>query len=178
MTYHAYLPNDIPRLLQVGTKDNKNLHRLFEALKGCKCHLHIIGPVNDDHRSLLKANKISYSQAENLSFEEVVDEYKKADIVTFVSTYEGFGLPIIEAQAIGRAVVTSNISPMKEVAGDGAVLVDPFSIDSIREGIITLIEKKELRLQLIEKGKLNIRRYSGDHVANAYLNVYDQLANA
>ena len=57
------------------------------------------------------------------------------DILSFVSTYEGFGMPIVEANAIGRVVVTSNVLSMPEVAGNAAHLVDPFDVNSIREGI-------------------------------------------
>ena len=63
----------------------------------------------------------------------MIQEYKDADLISFPSTFEGFGMPIIEGQAVGRPVITSNIEPMVSVAADAAILVDPFNIESIRE---------------------------------------------
>jgi glycosyltransferase involved in cell wall biosynthesis len=73
------------------------------------------------------------------------NEYLRADLVAFCSTFEGFGLPIIEAQAMRTPVVSSELSPMKEVAGDGAVLVDPFDVSKIREGILKIINNDDFR---------------------------------
>ena len=58
----------------------------------------------------------------------------------FASTYEGFGLPILEAQAIGRPVITSQQPPMCDVAGKGAVLVDPFDPSAIRHGLERIVQ--------------------------------------
>ena len=124
-----------PRILQIGTKKNKNLYRLIQALSEIPCHLDIIGPLDDDLLQLLKRTQIDYSQSQYLSDEEVRQKYFGCDMLTLVSTEEGFGLPIIEANAIGRVVVTSNISSMPEVADGAACLVDPFQVSSIRSGI-------------------------------------------
>ena len=70
-------------------------------------------------------------------------------MLTFVSTYEGFGLPILESQATGRPVVTSNVSSMPEVAGDAACLVNPYDADSIREGILRVINDDAYRKDLM-----------------------------
>ena len=78
----------------------------------------------------------------NLTHEEIVSEDRKADIINFPSLFEGFGMPIIEGQATGRIVITSNLSPMKEVAGNGAILVDPYSVNEIRNAYLSVIQNK------------------------------------
>ncbi len=72
-------------------------------------------------------------------------------------------------------VVTSNISPMKEVAGGGAVLVNPEDILSIREGILRIINDESLRNKLVEKGLINIKRFETSRVAAQYENLYREI---
>lgn len=74
---------------------------------------------------------MSYKVYCNLSNEEIKKKYEDCDILTLVSTYEGFGMPIIEANRVGRPVITSNILSMPEVAGEAACLVNPFDIENI-----------------------------------------------
>ena len=84
-------------------------------------------------------------------------------------------MPILEAQATGRPVLTSNCSSMPYVAGDGALFVDPFSIDSIRAGLIKLLQNPTLRSNLITKGAANVKRFSADMIARQYLKIYRSL---
>jgi glycosyltransferase involved in cell wall biosynthesis len=135
----------IPRILFIGTTPNKNLERMMDALEGGESILDIIGPLSNEQVSKLKEKKIRYEQSEKLSREDLIEKYKSCDLVAFPSTYEGFGLPIIEAQAIGRPVLTSNISPMKEVAAEGACLIDCYSISSIKEGLALIINDAAYR---------------------------------
>ena len=87
-----------------------------------------------DIEDMLRFYSIRYVYKCDLSNQEILDEYMNCDIVSFPSLYEGFGMPIIEGQAVGRVVFTSDLEPMKEIAGDAALLVDPYSIESIRNG--------------------------------------------
>lgn len=164
-----------PVLLQVGTRENKNIENLSKAIEGIDCHLRIIGQPSEAQILDFKNKKIDYSFAYNISLEQVVEEYKNCDLVTFVSLYEGFGLPLIEAQAIGRAIITSDIAPMNELDGGGAHLVDPSRPNAIRNGIVKLIEDKNYRELLIEKGLENVENYKLRHIAEQYYDLYKSV---
>ena len=97
------------------------------------------------------------------------------DLLVFVSTYEGFGLPILEAQATGRPVITSNVLSMPEVAGDSACLVDPFDVSSIRKGILKVINDPAYREKLIKRGFENVKRFQPDKIAEQYADIYRGL---
>ena len=84
-------------------------------------------------------------------------------------------MPILEAQSVGRPVVTSTVTSMPYVAGDGAVLVDPFSVASIRAGLLRVIEDGALRAELIERGRRNVRRFDSDSIGTLYLDLYRSL---
>lgn len=100
--------------------------------------------------------------------------YSGAIALVFPSLFEGFGLPILEAQACGCPVITSNLSSMPEVAGDGAILVDPYSLDDIVKGMIR-IKNQELRIKLVEAGFENVKRFSWEKCARETLNVLEGL---
>ncbi len=167
-----------PNILQIGTKPNKNLENLIPALEGINCKLTIIGILSETQIDLLKKHQIDYENSFNVPFIVLLDLYKKADIVSFISSYEGFGVPIIEAQASGRPVITSNLSPMKEVAGDGALLVNPNNPEEMTSAFIQLISNAELRKTLIEKGLENVKKYSAKAVADQYYQLYQKIYHA
>lgn len=166
-----------PKLLQIGTAPNKNLPRLLTAIEGMDVELCIIGKLSSECTADLKSRGIRYRNLYNISEDEMLEEYRQADIVCFASLYEGFGMPILEAQATGRPVITSNRYSMPEVAGDGALLVDPESPESIREGLMTLIQSSQLREHLRRKGLENIRRFAPEHIAQEYAVLYQQILN-
>lgn len=165
----------LPNILQIGTKVNKNLTNLILGLKGVKCKLQIIGKLNVMDKNLLKENSIAFETFESVSSSELIELYRGSSVVSFISTYEGFGLPIIEAQAIGRPVITSNCTSLPEIAGEGALLVNPESIEEINTGIKNILYDVVLREKLIEKGLENIKRYHVDDIAEKYMNVYNKL---
>jgi len=166
-----------PVLLQVGTRQNKNLDRIIQAIDGISCKLDIIGEPEGETLRLLEQYKIDYSWAKNLSKAAVVEKYNDCDMLVFVSTFEGFGMPIIEANAVERAVVTSNLSAMPEIAGNSACLVDPFNIASIRQGIKKVIEDDAYREGLVAAGRKNKLRFEASTIANQYAQLYKEVAS-
>lgn len=172
--YPKVINTEYPSILHVGTKENKNLESTVIALKGFPCKLRIVGNLTDGQRLVLKLYGIDYEQLSNLTDEEILYEYVNCDYVNFPSLYEGFGMPIIEGQAIGRPVLTSSLSPMKEVAGTAAILVDPTNPESIRKGYEEMAKKAE---SLVQSGYENVKRYSLDKITKQYFHIYQQLIN-
>lgn len=165
-----------PKILLMGTKANKNIELILEAIKDLVCEVSIIGQLTDNQKKMLQTHKTAYSNAFNISLEDIIDAYKSCDLICFASTYEGFGMPIIEAQAVGRPVVTSNLGAMKEVANDTACLVDPYDVNSIREGVLKVCRDAIYREALIKKGIKNIERFQPEKIAQDYIEVYEELS--
>jgi len=161
-----------PVILFIGTKQNKNFERVIKALEKINCFLQIIGNLSEEQLALLERYAIQYNSIHNISSKEVADKYAAADIVLFPSLYEGFGLPVIEGFKAGRVVVTSNISPMDQIASGAACLVDPLNIQSIRDGVLEMIHNDELREQLIQKGFEVIKAYQPEIIARQYFELY------
>ena len=86
-----------------------------------------------------------------------------------MSYFEGFGIPILEAFKSDTPVITSNVTSMPEVAGDAALLVDPFNEASIAEAMVKVMDEG-LRQELIEKGRLRVRDFSWDQAAEKIWN--------
>jgi glycosyltransferase involved in cell wall biosynthesis len=166
-----------PVILQVGTTQNKNLIRIAQALEGIPCRLNIIGLLTRPQMEALRYYSVDYSNHSDLSDDEMVRSYIDCDMVIFASTYEGFGLPIVEANATGRPIVTSNVLSMPEVAGDAACLVNPFDVQSIREGILRVIQNADYREQIIQNGFENVKRFQPDAITAQYVSLYEELAS-
>ncbi|MBS1665956.1 MAG: glycosyltransferase family 4 protein [Bacteroidetes bacterium] len=164
-----------PRILFIGSTPNKNLNRLIESLQGLNVVLDIVGLLSGEQIKRLKKANIRYEQSSGLSQEALVAKYQQCDILAFPSTYEGFGLPIVEAQATGRPLLSSNLSPMREVAGEGACLIDPYDPDSIRSGLIKIINDPVYRESIIKNGLENAKKFTLDSVAQQYVELYQEL---
>lgn len=93
--------------------------------------------------------------------------YSGAELFVFPSIYEGFGLPVLEAMACGTPVVCANSSALPEVAGDAAVLVDPWDPASIAEGIQFVLNDRVLREDLTQRGLARARRFTWERAASA-----------
>ena len=168
---------EFTELLQIGTAPNKNIELLIAAIKDLKVRLTIIGKVSDSIKDKLEKAEIQHVIKDwKLSDAEILQEYQKTDVLTFVSTIEGFGMPIVEANKVGRVVVTSNISSMPEIGGDAAIFVDPFKDSSIRNGIIEAIEDQEKVAALIQKGYQNANRFEVKQIAENYAAIYRKMA--
>ena len=108
---------------------------------------------------------------------ELVAIYNMADCYLYPSLYEGFGLPIIEAQACGCPVITSNCASCPEVAGEGALLVDPYDVDDIAEKMLMVVTDQKLREKLVDSGMKNCKKYSWDKTAEGVLNVFHEISS-
>ena len=165
---------ECPVILHVGTNENKNLESTAIALKDFPCKLRIVGNLTDGQRLVLKLYGINYEQVSNLTDEEILQEYINCDYVNFPSLYEGFGMPIIEGQAIGRPVLTSNLSPMKEVANGAAIIVDPTKPEDIRRGYDEMRQQAD---ELVERGFVNVKRFALDKITRQYFEIYKLITN-
>lgn len=164
--------NTKPNILIIGTAENKNIERIIKATINISCMLTIIGKLQNKHLELLKKTKTNFKNYINLSNSEIYNQYVQSDFVVFVSLYEGFGLPIIEAQTVSRPVITSNKEPMKTIAGSGALLANPRETSDIRKKILLLINNKGLQKKLILLGLANARNYSEKNMFKKYCDVY------
>jgi glycosyltransferase involved in cell wall biosynthesis len=102
--------------------------------------------------------------------------YGLADLFLYPSFRESFGIPILEAQACGTPVITSNTSSMPEVAGDGALFIDPFNPDELAQAMIRIIQDPLLRMDLKTKGLANAKKYSWRAMAEKVLGIYNEVA--
>ena len=165
-----------PRVLQIGTRAyNKNVVRVAEALAGIHCTWVLIGGLSDEQVSVIKSHNLVYENHVGLSDDALLEQYQQADMLVFASTYEGFGLPIIEANAVGRPVVTSTLYSMPEVAGDAACFVDPYSVASIRDGILRVIEDADYRGSLVKAGFANVERFRPTVIAEQYAQLFRRV---
>ncbi len=112
-----------------------------------------------------------------VSADELNRLYAEASIFAFPSLDEGFGIPVLEAMASGAAVLTSHHGALREVAGDAALLVDPQEVNSIAEGLSTLMEVQTLREQLAAAGYERARRFSWESAVEQTWKVYQELLN-
>jgi glycosyltransferase involved in cell wall biosynthesis len=168
---------DCPKFLHVGTAPHKNLKRLIQAIEGLTCRLIIVGTLGSEEFTELTKRGIDYDHHTHVAQEQLISLYQQCDVVVFVSLYEGFGLPILEAQAVGRPVLTSSISPMIDVGGNGACYVDPTNVDAIRQGILGIWQNAAYRDGLVQEGKLNVANYSLPLIAKAYMALYQKVMN-
>lgn len=178
-----YVPNSktintsCPTILHVGTKPNKNLTRTIDALNGLPCKLRIVGEISSSDHELLIRNGVDFSNVCNISDEELLQEYQNADIVNFPSLTEGFGMPVIEGQGVGRLVITSNLEPMKSIAGGGAVLCNPSDVGSIRDAYKRCIGNPDYCMSIVNMGNENIKKYRVQNIAKEFFALYADLIN-
>jgi glycosyltransferase involved in cell wall biosynthesis len=107
---------------------------------------------------------------------EVDSLMRGASLFAFPSLYEGFGLPILDAQLAGVPVACSSAGALPEVAGEGAVVFDPHSVDDISESLLRCLTDTTLRESLIASGLRNARRFSWERTARRTLDVYRAAA--
>tara|TARA_B100000809_G_scaffold89784_1_gene88291 strand:- start:16562 stop:17647 length:1086 start_codon:yes stop_codon:yes gene_type:complete len=161
-----------PFFLFVGTlHPRKNLVNLFKAFNEFKSQ------TKSDFKLLIVGRKMWWTDEiettfQNLEFksdiifagrlpeEELYKITAAAHALTYVPIFEGFGIPLVEAMSCGTPVITSNITSMPEVVEDAGFLVDPFSVEDITQAMITISTDDNLRNKLIEKSKVQAKKFS------------------
>ena len=171
-------------ILSVGRLDpRKNLLRLINAFKELKKSgklphkLVIIG--KEDHMSSEIENAVRGFENEIIKAGYISDEhlpciYQSADLFVYPTLFEGFGLPVLEAMACGCPVIASNVASIPEVAGDAAVLVDPESTEEIMNAIDKVVNDRDLRSKMIEKGLKQASGFSWETSARITLDTYER----
>ena len=169
--------NNSTAILHVGTTVNKNLERAATVAKRLSLPFLVLGKLTDSQHQLLTQLSLEYAVFTGLDDSEVPEVYAQAGVLLFASLSEGFGMPIIEAQASGIPVITSNREPMRSVAGSGALLVDPESVDEMCDAVSRVLASEVLRKELILEGFLNVKRFAASAAANSYAMLYRNVAS-
>jgi glycosyltransferase involved in cell wall biosynthesis len=158
---------------------SKNLPRLVEAMlrSGAfgRHHLVIAGNLPDDGSVQRAAGAAPRGRVHLVGYvpdDELADLLAGADLFAFPSTYEGFGMPVLDAQRLGVPVVCSDAASLPEVAGDGAVLVTPTSVPAMAAGLRAVLEDPARRAELVALGRRNAARFSWEDTAARTLAVY------
>lgn len=110
-----------------------------------------------------------------LPYEKLPLLYCGADLLLYPSFYEGFGLPILEAMACGIPVITSNVSSMPEVGGDGAIYVNPHDLSDIKGKLKMVMEDKTIREEMTTKGFSQAKKFSWEKTALETVKIYKKL---
>lgn len=175
-----------PFILSVGTvQPRKNYTRLIQALvqlrqAGYDLDLVIAGGRGWLEDSIYETVRNTRMQ-EHVHFIGFADEndlpalYSAAECLAFPSLYEGFGLPVLEAMACGTPVVTSNVSSLPEVAGDAALVVDPYDTDAIAHAIQRLLDDTGLRGELVQRGYARTGLFSWEESARKLRQIYANM---
>jgi len=163
----------------------KNVKRLllaFDKLKdgsGSDIKLVLVGPEyfkNSEMMDVYKAMKHKQDVVftGRLNVAELCKVTGAAFALTYISYFEGFGIPIIEAMQCDIPVIASGVTSMPEVAGDAALIVDPFSVDAIAKAMLDILQSESLRQKLIEKGRVRRDFFSWDKTASLTWNAIEK----
>jgi glycosyltransferase involved in cell wall biosynthesis len=169
-------------------KPHKNLERLIEAFdlvrKRGLDHLKLVLIGDDISKYTALRRAVHQHQLHKyvrflgyLPEETLAVMYRLAGVFVFPSLYEGFGLPPLEAMASGTPVVTSNVSSLPEVAGDAAVLVDPYDAQAIADGIYRVLTDETLRHDLRKRGVARAGQFSWEQSVRRVHKIYMQVAD-
>jgi glycosyltransferase involved in cell wall biosynthesis len=101
--------------------------------------------------------------------------YAAAAVFVYPSLYEGFGLPVLEAMASGTAVLSSKSSSIPEVAGDACLLVDPYSVEEISDGLRQMLDNPERRSQWAQAGLVRAREFTWQKCVDQTIDIYEKL---
>ncbi|MGC9397904.1 MAG: glycosyltransferase [Anaerolineae bacterium] len=173
-----------------GLHHAKNLRRLLEAYSGLPVTLRrtyqlVIRCPLDSNKKPIVDKWLREFRIENrvvflreLSKEQLVSLYNGASLVVHATLYEGLGLPVLEAMRCGTPVVASNVASLPEIAGDAAMLVNPYSSSSIAKGITRVLGSPNIQDAMRERGLYRARSYTWERTANAILSSLKKAAKA
>ncbi|HEY9798907.1 MAG TPA: glycosyltransferase family 1 protein [Leptolyngbyaceae cyanobacterium] len=171
--------------LYIGRQDPyKNLQRLitaFAALPNKDYELWLAGPTDKRYTPLLQAQVEELGITHRVKFLNYVDYSQLPTIINgaialvFPSLWEGFGFPVLEAMACGTPVITSNLSSLPEVAGDAAILINPYNTAEITDAMQQLANDTELRSQLSIKGIARANQFSWEKTGQATVEVLSRF---
>ncbi|MDP9315991.1 MAG: glycosyltransferase family 4 protein [Chloroflexota bacterium] len=177
-----------PYILHLGAIDpRKNLQRMIEAYATLPPAVHQQAPqlvvVGLPPEGQIRAKELATSfdaQARIICLPFVAQHelqalYQAAALFAYPSMYEGFGLPLLEAMVLGTPVISSRVGSIPEVAGKAAILIDPTSVEELREALVRVLTDQSLREQLIEQGFVQSARFSWQRTAAEILDVYNSL---
>lgn len=149
---------------------HKNIPILIAACEKLKVNLKIICARSIFESRLPKSKYVEYLG--RLTDEEMKKVYKDASAFVFPSLIEGFGLPGLEAMAVGLPVIAANASCLSEIYGDAALYFDPYSIDDLTAKIKFVLSDENLRKDLVKKGLAQVKKYSWVKMAKQTWEIY------
>lgn len=182
------IPAEVPYLFSIGTvQPRKNYGRAAQALHALGERYQDIHMVIAGGKGWLEAD--IYQQVEKLDMADrvhfigYVDDndvptlYSAALCTVYVSLYEGFGFPILESMACDTPVLTSTVSSIPEVAGDAALMVNPYNIDEIAAALKHILDNPAQQQKMIEAGREQVKQFTWKKAAKALLAIYHRVLN-
>jgi glycosyltransferase involved in cell wall biosynthesis len=155
----AMIKDKIPHTLIIAGSGRKDVTQEFERSRLASYGI-------EEHRVVFKGH---------VTTQEMHDLMKKAAVLVFPSFYEGFGMPPLEAMACGCPVVVSNVASLPEVCGDAACYVDPYVVEDIARGILSVLTDNAKRKKLIERGYQRVREFTAAASALKHLALFGEV---
>jgi glycosyltransferase involved in cell wall biosynthesis len=163
----------------------KNIRRLISAFKAVSlCHdvsLWIVGPTDPRYaaqyfqqiEALDLSSRVRFLNY--LPYQQLPEVINQAIALVFPSLWEGFGLPVLEAMACGTPVITSNLSSLPEVAGDAAILIDPYNVEQLAAAMIDMVKDCRAREDLRQAGLAQAQRFSWEQTGQQTCEILKQF---
>ena len=170
-------------ILSVGTiEERKNLLNLVHAMKFIDEDVSLVAIGRRTSYTNVVENFMKENNLEkrvilkhNVPFKDFPAIYAASSAFVYPSVFEGFGIPVLEALAVGTPVATSNLSSMPEVGGEAALYFDPYNIEDMAQKINLLLFDNEVVKQLNEKREKQLNKFSLNSVAKNVTEIYDSL---